>query len=72
MSDARYVDGMAAAINNSLRGGTITQAVVSPIDQSGDTNFGFDVVLPSGKTLTVWVLSDPAGNGAGFLDIQED
>ena len=71
MSDAKYADTMANAINQALIGGTITQAVVSPVDDCGDSHFGFMVHTQSGKNLTVWVLSDPEGNGAGFLDIQE-
>jgi hypothetical protein len=44
----------------------ITQSVVAE-DYS---SFGFEARMPTGEIKTVWVLSDPEGNGAGFLDVE--
>ena len=70
MNDNAYVQAQAMTIAQQLVGGTITQAVVAADGEYGDANFGFEVRLPSGETNSVWVLSDPEGNGAGFLEIE--
>jgi hypothetical protein len=71
MNDNKYVEIQATIIGQQLVGGTITQAVVAADAEFGDANFGFIVRTPAGKELKVWVLSDPEGNGAGFLEIGE-
>lgn len=71
MNENAYVEAQATIIGQQLVGGTITQAVVAADGEFGDANFGFEVRLPSGVIRTVWVLSDPEGNGAGFLEIKE-
>ncbi|MDD5394300.1 MAG: hypothetical protein PHE17_14900 [Thiothrix sp.] len=70
MNDNEYVEQQATIIGQRLVGGTITQAVVAADGEFGDANFGFEVLLPSGVIRTVWVLSDPEGNNAGFLEIK--
>lgn len=69
MRDHQYAAAQATAIYQNLVGGTITQAIVADGDEA---SFGFLVRTPKGKVLTVWVLSDPEGNGAGFLEIGEE
>jgi hypothetical protein len=71
MNDNTYAEMQATAIGQQLVGGTITQAVIAADGEYGDANFGFEIRLPSGAVKTVWVLSDPEGNGAGFLEILE-
>lgn len=71
MNDNAYVEMQASTLTRELVGGVITQAVVAADGEFGDANFGFEVRMRSGKVKTVWVMSDPEGNGAGFLDIQE-
>ena len=62
----------ADIISQQLVGGCILNAFVSPEAQLGQQHFGFSVQTKTGKTLSVWVLSDPEGNGPGFLDIASD
>jgi hypothetical protein len=66
MSDVEYTKMMATAIGQSLVGAVITQSVVAE-DYS---SFGFEARMPTGEIKTVWVLSDPEGNGAGYLDVE--
>lgn len=66
-AEENYVRLQVAAIN-PLVGGAIERAVTGE-GWDGQPGFGFDVRMPSGKLITVWVLSDPEGNGPGFLDI---
>lgn len=68
MTDTNYAKLQAALIHQRLVGGVIEQAVVGE-GWDGESAFGFDVRLPSGKLISVWVTSDPEGNGPGFLEI---
>ena len=70
MYASEYAAQQATEITAQLVGATITQAVVSADDADGvEACFGFMVRTKAGKELTVWVLSDPEGNGSGFLEI---
>lgn len=72
MNDNDYVKLQATAIAKQLVGGVITQAIVAEDGEFGDANFGFEVQLRDGSVKVVWVLSDPEGNGTGFLEIEGD
>lgn len=58
---------MAEEIGNALVGGTITNAILS----TDREEYGFAVRCRDGKPRVVWVMSDPEGNGTGFLEITE-
>ncbi len=58
---------MAEQIGDTLVGGTITNAILSPDREE----YGFKVTCRDGKTRIVWVMSDEEGNGTGFLEITE-
>ena len=61
---------VANMINANLKGGTIRQAVFSPAADFSEAFPGLIIDMPDGTVKTVWILSDPEGNDAGFLDIE--
>ena len=50
--------------------GTIRQAVFSPAADFSEAFPGLIIDMPDGTVKTVWILSDPEGNDAGFLDVE--
>jgi len=64
MSSDPYIKRMLEVVRDELVGCAITAAV---IDEDGE-NFGFEV-MESGRKRTVFVMTDPEGNGPGFLDV---
>jgi hypothetical protein len=67
----KYVQEMAAFIDQKLVGGVITSPVVAEESKYDCAHFGFEVRLPSGEVRTVWVVSDPEGNDTGFLEVED-
>ena len=68
MNDPKYSQRQSAAIHQQLIGGVIERSLVGE-NWSGMPGFGFEVRMPTGELKTVFVLSDPEGNGAGCLEI---
>tara|TARA_R100000789_G_scaffold83611_1_gene79190 strand:+ start:441 stop:641 length:201 start_codon:yes stop_codon:yes gene_type:complete len=54
-----------------LKGYTITGVVVSAPEEDTEQVAGL-TLEKNGTKKTAWVQSDPEGNGAGFLAIEED
>jgi hypothetical protein len=51
-----------------LVGAKIVQTIIDP-----DEEFtGFTLEMPDGTRKNVWVLSDPEGNGSGFLEVGDE
>jgi hypothetical protein len=59
-------DWLAQNTIMTLVGATILQPLLTPYD--GDQIAGFRAKCKNGRLLDVWILCDPEGNGAGFLD----
>lgn len=57
-------------INEQLVGATIVGAAITPDDDGIDPVPGL-VVRKGNLQFIVWVLSDPEGNGDGFLEIDK-
>lgn len=61
-----------------LRGGAICNVIVdrTAVAEFGQPLYGLQVIIPatSGqpeRSMHVWILCDPEGNGPGFLEIEE-
>jgi|TARA_R100001530_G_scaffold97457_1_gene67742 hypothetical protein len=55
-----------------LKGYTVTGAVVSTPEEDTEQVSGLTLEKDGAPDVTAWVQSDPEGNGAGFLAIEED